>query len=81
MASSHYTQYLNDIIELVIYSEGGVTISDVENMSADELPYFIYNLKKYYTDKQTQKQEFIKSIMEFAKANLEGLFKLLGGRR
>lgn len=81
MASSHYSQYLNDIIELVIYSEGGITVQDVENMSADELPYFIYNLKKYYTDKQTQKQEFIKSIMEFAKANLESLFKLLGGRR
>ena len=77
MASDHYSSILNQQIELVIYSEGGITWSDIENMSADELPYVIYNFKKVYDEKQNAKQEFIKTCFEFASKALETLFKLL----
>ena len=81
MASSHFSSILNDSIELIVYSEGGISLADIENMSADELTYLIYNFKKYYTEKNAQKQEFVKGVMEFAKHHIEQLFKLLAGRR
>jgi hypothetical protein len=81
MASTHYANLMNNAIELVVYSEGGIQLSDVENMSADELPFFIYNFKKIYTEKQTQKQEMTKSLIEFARVHIEQLFKILTGRK
>ena len=84
MATDHYATLINQAIELILYSEGGITLSDVLNMSADELPYFIYNFKKIYEEKQKSRQDFIKSVFEFANKSIETLFKLLkalGGRQ
>jgi hypothetical protein len=67
-----------------MYSEGGVTWSDTENMSADEFMYVIHNFKRFYEEKQKARQDFIKSIMEWANKGIESLFKLLsklGGSR
>lgn len=81
MASTHYANIMNDAIELIVFSEGGISFSDIENMSADQLPFFIYNFKKIYTEKQNQKQETLKSLIEFARVHIEQLFKILAGRR
>lgn len=78
MASDHYINLINQTIELIMYSEGGITYSDVENMSADELQYVIFNFKKHYEDKQKQRQDFIKSCFEYANKFVENLFRLLG---
>jgi hypothetical protein len=77
MAVDHYANLINSAIELIIYSDGGITLNDVENMSADELGYFIYNFKKTYEDKQKSRQEFIKTIFDYANKALDTLFKLL----
>lgn len=79
MATDHYANIINQQIELNIYSEGGLGFEATDNMSADELPYVIYNFKKVYEEKQKSKQEFIKSVFEFAKTALDSLFKLLSG--
>lgn len=76
MATDHYSTLINQTIELVIYSEGGITWSDVENMSADELPYVIYNLKKFYDEKQKGRQDLIKSIFEYANKFLDTFIKI-----
>lgn len=78
MATDHPGQLLNQAIELVIYSEGGITWDSIENMSADEFYYIIYNFKKAYEDKQKARQDFIKTVFEFVKQSLDVLFKLLG---
>lgn len=80
MASEHYLNVINREIELCIFSEGSVTWTDCENMSADELNYVIYNFKKIYDDKIQAKQEFIKTIFEFASKGLEALIKVLSKR-
>ncbi len=77
MATDHYAAIINQQIEIGIYSEGAITWSDTENMSADELPYVIYTFKKYYEDKQKSRQDFIKSIFEYSNKALETLYKLL----
>jgi hypothetical protein len=84
MATDHFATILNQQIELCMYSEGGVTWSDTENMSADEFMYVIHNFKRFYEEKQKARQDFIKSIMEWANKGIESLFKLLsklGGSR
>lgn len=79
MSTDHYANIINQQIELNIYSEGGLGFDATDNMSADELSYVIYNFKKVYEEKQKAKQEFVKSVFEFAKTALDSLFKLLGG--
>jgi hypothetical protein len=78
MGHDHYANIINQQLELAVYSEGGITWDSSENMSADELAYVIYNFKKVYEDKQKSRQEFIKSVFEYANKGLESLFKLLG---
>jgi len=81
MAPEHFSKLLNDALEVMIYSEGSVTHSDVENMSLDELHFFIYNFKKIYEEKQESKKEFIKSIMQFAQKAVNSLIKAITGGR
>ena len=74
---SHYIQIINDCIEITIYSDGAIGYEDAINMSADELPYIIHTFKKHYEAKEKNRQDFIKSVMEFANKGLDQLFKLL----
>jgi hypothetical protein len=81
MAPEHFSKLLSDAIELIIFSEGGVTHSDIENMSMDELHFFIYNFKKVYTEKQEGKKEFVKSVMQFAQKAVNSIIKAITGGR
>lgn len=78
MYSEHFSKILGEMVELMVYSEGSITHSDIENMSLDELHYFIYNFKKVFENKQQQRQELIKSIMNFANNVLKSLGDALG---
>lgn len=83
MGNDHHRNVTNKQIELVEMSEGGVSWSDTENMYLDEFEYVIYTYKTIFEQKQKNKQEQFKSIMEFATKGMETLFKLLvqlGGR-
>ena len=77
MGNDHFANIINQQCELVVYSEGGFTWDSSENMSADEFGYVIHTFKKVYEDKQKSKQEFIKTVFEYANKALENLFKLL----
>jgi hypothetical protein len=81
MAYDHYANVLNKQIELCVISEGSINWSDTENISSDELPYLIYNFKRILEEKQSSKQEFIKSILDFAGKALEAILKALSNRR
>lgn len=77
MAFDHYVNILNNAISVVVYSEGGIGWSDIENMYSDDFNYLIYRFKTEYENKQKSKQDFIKSIFEYANKFQENLFKLL----
>ena len=77
MYHEHFSKLLSEMVEIMSYSSGAVTYSDVENMYVDELHYFIYNFKKIYEAKEAQKQELIKSIMEYANNVISSLGKSL----
>ena len=77
MASGHYMELINKQIELIHYSSGGITYSDSENMPANELEYIIYNFKNIKEQEEKNKQEFRKSVFEYANKAIESLFKLL----
>jgi hypothetical protein len=81
MANEHFSSVLNSAIELMIYSEGSIGWTDIMEMSVDELPYVIHNMKTHYEAKQKNKDEFIKEILKFASNGLNNLVKALAGRR
>lgn len=77
MRNEHFSKILNDSIELCIYSEGGISFTDIENISVDELPYIIYTFRDYYNKKQENKSELIKKVIELAKDIFNNLIKAL----
>lgn len=81
IGSDHYINILNQELEMIIYSEGGITLSDADNMSADEFPYVLSTLKKINSDKQKAKQDTLKGIMEFASKHIDILYKILANRK
>lgn len=81
---THYIQIINDCVELAIYSDGIICYEEAINMGADELPYLIHTFKKHHDAKEKNRQDFIKSVMEFATKGIDELFKLLsklGGKK
>lgn len=81
MAPEHFSKILSDVVELMVFSEGAFSHNDIENMSLDELHFFIYNFKKLYDEKTEGKKEFIKSVMQFARDGLNSLIKAITGNR
>lgn len=81
MAYDHYVNILNRQMELTAYSDGGIGWDDMENMRNDDFYYVINNFKEIYQSKQKEKQEFIKSVFEYANQSLGTLFKLLGNNK
>lgn len=77
MGGMHYTQILNDCVELSIYSEGAVTYEEAINIGADETPYLIYIFKRHYEAKEKGRQDVVKAGFEYANKALDQLFKLL----
>jgi uncharacterized UPF0160 family protein len=77
MATDHFVTIINQSLEICIYSEGSFSYDAVMGLPADELPYILQNLRSHWDDKQKSRQEFIKTIMEFASKSIESLFKLL----
>lgn len=77
MVTDHYMNIINKQIEIVYFSSGGVTWSDSENMPSNELDYVTFNFKKIKEGEEKSKQDFRKSIMEYANKALEHLFKYL----
>ena len=73
----HYTQILNDCIELSIYSRGAISYEEAINIGADETPYLIYIFKKHYENEEKNKQELIKAGFDYATKAFDQLFKLL----
>lgn len=77
MSSGHSMELINKQIELIHYSGGGITYSDIENMPSNELEYIIYNFKNIKEQEEKNKQDFRKSIFEYANKAIETLFNLL----
>jgi hypothetical protein len=72
---------MNDAILLMEYSEGKFSYNDIDNLYVEELPYLTVQFKQLYEQKQNNKQEYIKGVMEFVNARVDVLFKLLSGRK
>jgi hypothetical protein len=72
---------MNDAILLMEYSEGKFSYNDIDNLYVEELPYLTAQFKQLYDQKQNNKQEYIKGIMEFVNARVDVLFKLLSGKK
>jgi len=77
MVTDHFMNIINKQIELIHYSNGGVTWSDTENMLSNEFEYVIYNFKQIKEGEEKSKQDFRKAIMEYANKAIDSLFKLL----
>lgn len=75
MDDGSFAKILSNIVELMVYSNSCFSLNDIENMSADELPYYIHEFKKIYTEKEKHKNEFIKTIIEFAKTYLNNIIR------
>jgi hypothetical protein len=77
MGGIHFTQVINDCIELSVYSDGAVTYQEAINIGADETPYLIHIYRKHYEAKEKAKQDIIKAGFEYATKAFDQLFKLL----
>lgn len=77
MGGMHFSQVINDCIDLSVYSEGIISYEEAINMGVDETPYLIHIYRKRYESKDKAKQEFIKSCFEYASTGLKELFKAL----
>jgi len=77
MGFDHYVNILNREIELVVYSQGGISWNDADNMASDDFYYVSQAFKDIYEKKENERGEFIKSVFEYANKFIEGLFKLL----
>jgi len=80
MDDGGFAKILSQAIELMIYSNGSFNFADIQEMSADELPFFLHEFKKIYTEKEKNKNEFIKNIIEFAKNYLNNIIKAFSSR-
>ena len=76
MVTDHYMNLINKQIELVHYSNGGVTWSDTENMPSNELDYVTFNFKQIKDGEEKSKADFKKAVMEYANKSVDHLFKL-----
>ena len=77
MATDHFATLINQSLEVAIYSEGAMTYGDAMEVPSDELPFILSTLRKHYDEKIRVRQEFIKTVMEFASKGLETLVKSL----
>lgn len=77
MAIGGVAEITSKQIQLLEYSDGKISFSDIENMYLEDMEYFIYNYKIIYENKEKNNNERVKSIIEFAAKGMEILFKLL----
>lgn len=78
MGFDHYVNILNRQTELIVYSNGGVTWGDTEDMDSDDFYYISQSFQDIYQKKEAAHGEFVKSVFEYANKFTENLFKLLG---
>lgn len=77
MGNEHHITVINKQIEVLELADNKINWSDTENMYLDEIEYLIYTYKTIYGEKQKNKDDKHKSIMEFAAKAFETLCKLL----
>jgi enolase len=69
----------HEIIELLIWSNGFINISEAHQMTFDEFHYLRKIFKEKFEQEQKNKQEFIKNTFEFAKKGIEIICKTIAG--
>lgn len=69
---------LHDVIELLIWSNGFINISNMENMDNNEFLYLHKIFKEKFEQEQKNKQEFIQNTFDFAKKGIEIICKTIG---
>jgi hypothetical protein len=76
---------LHEIIELLVWTEGFINISEIKEFQCDEFFYLRNVFKEKYEKEQDSKQEFIKNTFEFAKKGIETICKTIayafGGKK
>lgn len=67
----------NEIIELLIWSNGFINKCEIENFTVDEFFYYRKIFKDKFEKEQDNKQEFIKNTFDFAKKGIEAICKTI----
>lgn len=76
---------MHEIIELLIWSNGFINISEIYEFNNDEFIYLRSIFKDKFEQEQKSKQEFIKNTFEFARKGIEIICKTIayafGGKK
>lgn len=77
MYSDSYQKVLNDIIELVVFSNNAISITEAEEIGCVEFEYYKNIFKEKYTKDIENKKEFIQNTFEFARKAVETICKTI----
>jgi hypothetical protein len=74
-----YRNAINQIIELLVWSNGLLNIDQINELDHLEFEFFRIFFKKKYTDDNEQKKKFIENTFEFANKAVEVICKTIAG--
>lgn len=77
---SSYIQTINEISELIVWSDGGVgTINTIEDMSMVDFLTYRSIFKSKYEGEADNKKKFVENTFEFARKAVEVICKTIAG--
>lgn len=74
-----YRNALSQIIELLVWSNGIVDKSEIEEMDQIEFEFYRTFFRKKYEEDNEQKKKFIENTFEFANKAVEVICKTIAG--
>ena len=77
--NASYEGVLHSVSELLVWSNGIINISEVENLDLYEFEVYREIFKNKFEAEQDGKKEFIKNTFEFAKKCTEAICKTVAG--